>query len=139
MEVCKLGFALRLVSLAAAVVLAGGAAAGDAVGWMRVSVPSNSIGVVSHLYDVSTGWLDASRGADGTWVEYARSDGGAVTSIASVAGTTAYSLDAAGRRTSLATPSAEFGFGYCGWNGRLAALTMPADLWYNTHMTPWTA
>ena len=71
----------------------------------------------------ATGWLDASQGADGTWVSYARSDGGAVTSSTSVAGTTAYSLDAAGRRTHLATPSAAFEFGYCGWNGRLAAVT----------------
>ena len=84
---------------------------------------SNSSGVVANLYDAATGWLDASKGADGTWVSYARSDGGAVTSMTSVAGTTAYSLDAAGRRTRLATPSAAFEFCYCGWNGRLAAVT----------------
>ncbi|MBR3957900.1 MAG: hypothetical protein IKJ89_08625 [Kiritimatiellae bacterium] len=46
-----------------------------------------------------------------------------MTSVASVAGTTAYARDAAGRRTRLAAPSAAFGFGYCGWNGRLAAVT----------------
>ena len=84
---------------------------------------SNAVGFVTNLYDAATGWLDASCGADGTWVEYTRSDGGAVTSIASVAGTTAYSLDAAGRRTRLTTPSTVFDFGYCGWNGRLAAVT----------------
>ena len=84
---------------------------------------SNSVGVVTNLYDAATGWLDASCGADGAWVAYARSDGGAVTSMTSVAGTTAYSLDAAGRRTHLATPSAAFDFGYCEWNGRLAAVT----------------
>ena len=84
---------------------------------------SNSVGVVTNLYDASTGWLDASQGVDGMWVSYARSDGGAVTSMTSVAGTTAYYLDAAGRRMRLATPSAAFEFGYCGWNGRLAAVT----------------
>ena len=84
---------------------------------------SNSSGVVTNLNDASTGWLDASKGADGMWVSYARSDGGAVTSMTSVAGTTAYSLNAAGRRTRLATPSAAFDFGYCEWNGRLAAVT----------------
>ena len=84
---------------------------------------SNSIGVVTNLYDASTGWRDASQGADGTWVAYARSDGGAVTSVTSVAGTTAYSLDAARRRTHVATPSAAFDFGYCGWNGRLSVVT----------------
>ncbi|MBQ3345099.1 MAG: RHS repeat protein, partial [Kiritimatiellae bacterium] len=84
---------------------------------------SNSIGLVTNLYDAATGWLDASYGVDGTWVEYVRSDGGAVTSMTSVAGTTAYSLDAAGRRTRLAMPSAAFDFGYCEWNGRLAAVT----------------
>jgi len=84
---------------------------------------SNSSGVVTNLNDASTGWLDASKGADGMWVSYARSDGGAVTSMTSVAGATAYSLDAAGRRTRLATPSAAFEFGYCKWNGRLVAVT----------------
>ena len=84
---------------------------------------SNSVGVVTNVYDAATGWLDASKGADGTWVSYARSDGGAVTSITSVAGMTAYSLDAAGRRARASTPSAVFSFGYCEWNGRLAAVT----------------
>ena len=81
-----------------------------------------------NLYDASTGWLDASQGADGAWVSYARSDGGAVTSMTSVAGTTAYSLDAAGRRTRLTTPSTAFDFGYCEWNRSLelsAAHTAP--------------
>ena len=84
---------------------------------------SNGAGLVTNCYDAATGWLDASRGADGTWVEYARSNGGSVTSMTSVAGTTAYSLDAAKRWTRLLTPSAAFDFGYCGWNGRLAAVT----------------
>ena len=79
---------------------------------------SNALGMVTNLYDAATGWLDASKGADGTWVSYARSDGGAVTPMTSVTGTTAYSLDVARRRTCLATPSAAFDFGYCGWNGR---------------------
>ena len=85
---------------------------------------SNSVGVVTNLNDASTGWLDASQGADGTWVEYTRSNGGgAVTSMTSVAGTTAYSLDAARRWARVETPSAAFEFGYCEWNGRLAAVT----------------
>ena len=46
-----------------------------------------------------------------------------MTSMTSVAGTTVYSLDAARRRTRVATPSAAFDFGYCGWNGLLAAVT----------------
>ena len=79
--------------------------------------------MVTNCYDAATGWLDAARGADGTWVEYTHSDGGSVTSVTSVAGTTAYSLDAARRRRRVETPSAAFDFGYCKWNGRLAAVT----------------
>ena len=84
---------------------------------------SNVVGMVTNCYDAATGWLDASGGADGTWVGYVRSNGGAVTSVTSVAGTTAYSLDAAGRQTRLTTPSAAFGFGYGEWNGRLESVT----------------
>lgn len=61
-------------------------------------------GLVSNAYDAATGWLDASRGADGSWVRYVRSDGGAVTARVSVAGMSAYAYDALGRRA--ATTSA---------------------------------
>ena len=84
---------------------------------------SNSVGVVSNEYDDATGWLTASRGADGTEVSYSRRSGGSVASITSPAGTTSYSFDAAGRKTHVASPSGSFALGYCGWNGKLAAVT----------------
>lgn len=84
---------------------------------------SNSVGVVSNEYDAATGWLIASRGADGTEVSYTRRSGGSVASITSAAGTTSYSFDAAGRKTHVASPSGLFDFGYCEWNGKLAAVT----------------
>ena len=89
---------------------------------------SNSVGVVSNGFDAATGWLMASRGADGTEVSYARRNGGGVASMASVAGTTAYSHDAANRWTEIAAPAATFSFGYCEWNGRLAAVTNGSGL-----------
>ena len=84
---------------------------------------SNSVGVVSNAYDAATGWLMASRGADGTMVEYSRRNGGGVVSMTSVAGTTTYSHDAANRWTGMESPAATFGFGYSGWNGQLSAVT----------------
>ena len=43
--------------------------------------------------------------------------------MASVAGTTTYSHDAAGRISHIASSSAQFGFGYCDWNGLLSEVT----------------
>ena len=80
-------------------------------------------GLVSNAYDAAAGWLDASRGADGSWVRYARSDGGAVTARVSVAGTAAYACDRAGRRVRSASPVGTLAFGHCPWNGLLAAVT----------------
>ena len=84
---------------------------------------ASSAGVVSNVYDAATGWLDASRGADGSWVRHLRSDGGVVTSTVSVAGTTTHAIDAAGRRVRTAFPAGTISFGYCPWNGLLAAVT----------------
>ena len=84
---------------------------------------SNSVGVVSNEYDAATGWLMTSHGADGTEVSYSRRNGGGVASFSSVAGTTSYSFDVAGRRTHVASPSGSFALGYCGWNGKLSAVT----------------
>ncbi len=84
---------------------------------------SDRSGFVSNAYDAATGWLDASRGTDGTWVRYVRSNGGAVTSRVSVAGTERYAYDRAGRRTRTVSPVGKMSFGYCQWNGRLAAVT----------------
>ncbi len=56
---------------------------------------ANAAGTVTNVHDAATGWLNTSRGVDGTAVLYTRSDGGAVTSVVSVAGTTAYALDRA--------------------------------------------
>ena len=84
---------------------------------------SNSVGVVSNEYDDATGWLTASRGADGTELSYSRRSGGGVASFSSVAGTTSYSFDVAGRKTHVASPSGSFALGYSGWNGKLAAVT----------------
>ena len=84
---------------------------------------SNVAGVVSNGYDASTGWLDETRGADGTTVAYARRNGGGVSAMTSVAGTTSYSCDIAGRRAGIVSPAGTFGFSYCDWNGRLAAVT----------------
>ena len=80
-------------------------------------------GLVSNAYDAATGWLDASRGADGSWVRYVRSDGGAVTARVSVAGTSAYAYDKAGRRVRSVSPAGTLAFGHCPWNGLLAAVT----------------
>ena len=85
---------------------------------------SNSVGVVSNEYDAATGWLMASHGADGTEVAYSRRNGGGVASFSSVAGTTSYSFDVAGRKTHVASPSGSFALGYCGWNGKLSAVTI---------------
>ena len=84
---------------------------------------SSSAGAVSNVFDAATGWLDASTGADGTTVTYSRSNGGSVTSMVSVAGTNTYSHDAAGRISHIASSSAQFGFGYCDWNGLLSEVT----------------
>ena len=84
---------------------------------------SNSAGVVSNTYDASTGWLMRTFGADGEEVSYTRRNGGGVASIVSVAGTTRYSFDSAGRKTQINFPSGEFKFGYCNWNGKLSAIT----------------
>ena len=88
---------------------------------------SNSVGVVSNEYDDATGWLTASRGADGTEVSYTRRNGGSVASITSAAGTTSYAFDAAGRKTHVASPSGSFALGYCEWNGKLAAVTNASE------------
>ena len=85
------------------------------------SVPA--AGLVSNAYDAATGWLDASRGADGRWVRYIRSDGGAVTACVSVAGTALYAYDKAGRRVRSVSPAGTLAFGHCPWNGLLAAVT----------------
>ena len=50
-------------------------------------------------------------------------DGGEVTGVVSVAGTTRYALDKASRRTRIDSPAGTFGLGYCAWNGKLAAVT----------------
>ena len=84
---------------------------------------SNSVGVVTNEYDAATGWLMSSRGADGTEVSYIYSDGGEVTGVVSVAGTTRYALDKASRRTRIDSPAGTFGLGYCAWNGNVSAVT----------------
>ena len=84
---------------------------------------SNSVGVVTNEYDAATGWLVSSRGADGTEVSYIYSDGGEVTGVVSVAGTTRYALDKASRRTRIDSPAGTFGLGYCAWNGNVSAVT----------------
>ena len=83
----------------------------------------SAAGLVSNAYDAATGWLDASRGADGRWVRYIRSDGGAVTACVSVAGTALYAYDKAGRRVRSVSPAGTLAFGHCPWNGLLAAVT----------------
>ena len=84
---------------------------------------ANGSGLVTNAYDAATGWLDWTRGVDGTEVSYARRDGGAVTSLVSVAGTTAYALDKADRLTRIDASGASFSFGHCGWNGKVSAVT----------------
>ncbi len=84
---------------------------------------ANAAGTVTNVHDAATGWLDTSRGVDGTAVRYVRSDGGAVTSVVSVAGTTAYALDRAGRWTRVGAPAGTLALGYCPWNGLVAAVT----------------
>ena len=76
-----------------------------------------SAGTVSNDYDAATGWLDRSVGADGTEVRLFRSDGGGVTAVVSVAGTTVHALDAAMRRVRTLSPAGSASFGYCRWNG----------------------
>ena len=88
-----------------------------------LATAANAEGVVSNEYDAATGWLDASVGADGSEVRYLRSDGGAATSVVSVAGTTAHVLDAAGRRVRTDSPAGRIAYGYCPWDGRLSAVT----------------
>lgn len=50
-------------------------------------------------------------------------DGGAVTSVTTVAGTTAYALDLAGRRTRIDSPCGTLSVGHCPWNGLVSAVT----------------
>ena len=50
-------------------------------------------------------------------------DGGEVTGVVSVAGTTRYALDKASRRTCIDSPAGTFGLDYCAWNGKLAVVT----------------
>ena len=50
-------------------------------------------------------------------------DGGEVTGVVSVAGTTRYALDKASRRTRIDSPAGTFGLGYCAWNGNVSAVT----------------
>ena len=84
---------------------------------------SNSVGVVTNEYDAATGWLASSRGADGMTVSYAYSNGGEVTGVVSVAGTTRYALDKASRRTRIDSPAGTMRLGYCAWNGKVSAVT----------------
>ena len=84
---------------------------------------SNSVGVVTNEYDAATGWLASSCGADGTEVSYVYSDGGEVTGVVSVAGTTRYALDKASRRTRIESPAGTMRLGYCAWNGNVSAVT----------------
>lgn len=84
---------------------------------------ANAAGLVSNVYDAATGWLDASCGVDGSWVRYVRSNGGAVTSRVAVAGTAQYAYDKAGRRVRADSSAGTLSFGYCPWNGLLAAVT----------------
>ena len=84
---------------------------------------ANAAGLVSNIYDAATGWLDVSCGVDGSWVRYVRSNGGAVTSRVAVAGTTQYAYDKAGRRVRADSSAGTLSFGYCPWNGLLAAVT----------------
>ena len=56
-------------------------------------------------------------------MRYVRSNGGAVTSRVSVAGTARYAYDRAGRKTRTVSPVGNMSFAYCPWNGRLAAVT----------------
>ena len=88
-----------------------------------VTSASNAAGTVTNVHDAATGWLDVSRGADGTEVSYRHSDGGAVTSVTTVAGTTVYALDLAGRRTRIDSPCGTLMIGYCPWNGLVSAVT----------------
>ena len=66
----------------------------------------------------ATGWLTVSVGADGTEVSYSRRNGGGISVAASVAGTTSYAFDVAGRKTHISSPVGSFALGYCGWNGK---------------------
>ena len=84
---------------------------------------ANGEGLVTNTYDAATGWLDSTRGVDGTEVAYSRSKGGAVTSVVSVAGTSAYVRDRANRLSRMVAPSSTFSFGYCDWNGKVSAVT----------------
>ena len=84
---------------------------------------SNAVGVVTNVYDAATGWLASTRGADGTAVSFAYHPGGEVASAVSVAGTTAYTLDAANRTARIESPEGTFRFGHCAWNGLVASVT----------------
>lgn len=84
---------------------------------------ANASGTVSNVYDAATGWLDRSVGADGSAVSYLHSDGSSVTGVVSAAGTVRHVLDVAGRRVRTDSPAGSVRFGYCPWNGLLAAVT----------------
>lgn len=84
---------------------------------------SDVAGTVTNVRDAATGWLVLSRGVDGTDVRYAHSDGGAATSVVSAAGTTAHTLDAAGRRTRSASPAGTVSFARCPWSGLVSTAT----------------
>ena len=84
---------------------------------------SNSAGMVSNEYDSANGWLMSSRDVNGAVVAYVHRNGGGLAAMTTPAGTTSYRHDAADRWTHVDSPEASFGFGYCEWNGRLAAVT----------------
>ena len=88
---------------------------------------SNSAGTVSAVYD-ETGWATNVVGADGTEIVYGYHDGGQVSSVASVAGITTYSLDEGDRVSRIEMPDAAFDFGYGDWNGLVTSITNDAGL-----------
>jgi len=84
---------------------------------------SNSVGVVSNVWDDATGWLNVSMGVDGTEVSYSYRNGGDVAALTSVAGTILYTFDFAGRKKRIVSSAGSFDLGYCVWNGRCAVVT----------------
>ena len=84
---------------------------------------ANASGTVSNRYDAATGWLDSSVGADGSAVSYLHSNGGSVTGLVSAAGAVRHVLDVAGRRVRTDSSAGVVRYGYCPWNGLVAAVT----------------
>ena len=88
---------------------------------------SNSAGIISAVYD-EIGWMTNVIGADGTEITYGYHDGGQVSSVDSVAGTTTYDLDEADRLAAFSAPGTSFDFDYCDWNGLAETVTAGSGL-----------